>query len=331
MLVWDRQTFHSCLGSCAGWMFLLAIARWRSSGCHFVKARNTSRGSSDRFSFSNSLWLRRGAAQETRRRGRKQQDEAGKRARERRAAESAPVPDTTADDVNQQTSDAEDFEQRSSLYKTLLHKKASLAESLAHFRKPGPSSAHLPGVCCHLYEGHLWHRRGHKPPEECSNKIIQIIIYFYRALRFPGLWSFSRCIDAKTDTNLKHSPPSPRVGLRSDWEPAGRHVWPDRWAQRGNRAGHQRHEHGRSALSDTCQKNVCFCFLAKSVKFLCYSDNSLGFILFFALFSLCRTTTRLLELHQHCSGVGHLWKTLGAFAALIKAAIQMNSWAVSAN
>ncbi|XP_075896140.1 MYCBP-associated protein isoform X2 [Nelusetta ayraudi] len=60
---------------------------------------------------------------ETRRRGRKQQDEAGKRARERRAAESAPVPDTTADDVNQQTSDAEDFEQRSSLYKTLLHKK----------------------------------------------------------------------------------------------------------------------------------------------------------------------------------------------------------------
>lgn len=88
--------------------------------------------------------------QETRRRGRKQ-DEAGKRARERRVVESAPVTDTTPEDVNQQIPDSEDFEQRSVLYKTLLHKKASLAETYFHFLKTEQEQLlaceDLP--CCH--------------------------------------------------------------------------------------------------------------------------------------------------------------------------------------
>lgn len=109
-----------------------------AAGCEFVKTCNTPpslHGGFRPISFSDSpvhrlLFVL--CVQETRRRGRKQ-DEAGKRARERRAVESAPVTDTTHEDVNQQIPDAEDFEQRSILYKTLLHKKASLVETYFHY------------------------------------------------------------------------------------------------------------------------------------------------------------------------------------------------------
>lgn len=129
-----------------------------AAGCEFVKTCNTPpslRGGSDRFlsltpPVHRLLFVL--CVQETRRRGRKQ-DEAGKRARERRAVESVPVTDTTHEDVNQQIPDAEDFEQRSILYKSLLHKKASLSETIFHFflkteQKTLLTCKDLP--CCHF-------------------------------------------------------------------------------------------------------------------------------------------------------------------------------------